>query len=225
MITGVSLKGSEAALVLLQQHEEAYHPIALALTGQYDRLGSIDMIGEDDNTELILRYFLNQLRARAFVVREDYLRSHESFPIETVEHLLHGFERNMNDHSTAAVLNGQRIVFALCAATVWNEIARSAKAADDRATFDRLFGAAPVPREIYGERLSDVSQQLREFAAVSNFLAGRNIPWTPATDVSQHYGDDMREYLEEARASFHDAAFVLEGLKAYEREVSDLLED
>lgn len=227
MITGVSLKGSKAALVLLQPVKKAQQPIALAITGQYDRLGSIDMIDEDDNTQLVLRYFQNRLTAKAFVVAEEYLRIHESFPIETTEQLLRGFERNMHDHSTAAVLNGQPVVFALIASKVWNAIARAGKksTAKDSAVFGELFKAAPVAAQIYDGHLEDISKQLREFAAVSAFLAERTIKWKPAKDVSQHYTEEMKRYLRSARTKFKDSAVVLDGLKAYESEVAELLED
>lgn len=226
MITGVSLKGSGAALVLLQQHQEVYHPIALAITGQYDRLGSIDMIDEDENTALILRHFLDQLATKTFVVDEESLRIDEAFPIETIEQLLRGFERNINDGPGYAALNGQPVVFALVAATIWNAIAGVAQTpTNDRATFREQFDDASVAAQIYGERLEKVSGQLHEFAAVNAFLAARKIPWAPATEPGQHYSDDMREYLAEARAAFSDSAVVRSGLKAYENEVADLLED
>src|SRR5262245_36531671 len=97
MATGVSLKGADAALVLLQQAAGQYAPVALAIKGNYDRLGSIDGIEEDANTRLVLRFFLGGLQSGAFRVEEDSLTADECFPIRTVEDLLHGFERNMND--------------------------------------------------------------------------------------------------------------------------------
>jgi len=226
MVTGVSLKGSQTALVLLQPQKKAHQPIALAITGQYDRLGSIDMIDEGENTAIILRYFLNQLTTKAFVVNEGYLQISEAFPIETIEQLLRGFERNINDGGGIAVLNGQPVVYALIAATVWNAIARAGKPAkDDRATFQKLFKDVPVTKAMYDERLEDVSQELHEFAAVSALLTERNIKWKPPKNFEQHYDDDMRKYLRSARTKFRDSEVVLKGLKAYEDEVSDLLED
>jgi hypothetical protein len=227
MITGVSLKGSGAALVLLQQQKKVYHPIALAITGKYDRAGSIDMIREDDNTALVLRYFQNQLAAKAFVVDEEYLRICEAFPIETTEQLLHGFERTMHDHDTAAVLNGQPVVFALIATTVWNALARDTKkqATDDSALFRELFKAQPVAAQIYDGRLEDVSQHIRKLAAVSAFLTERTMKWKPAKNVNQHYSEEMKRYLRSARTKFKASAVVLDGLKAYWDEVTHLLDD
>ncbi|MBN9117691.1 MAG: hypothetical protein J0I06_00720 [Planctomycetes bacterium] len=226
MVTGVSLKGSEAALVLLQQENEVHYPIALAINGQYDRLGSIDMIDIDENTALVLRYFRDQLGAGAFVVDEESLRLHKAYPIDAIEQLLRGFERNINDGPGYAALNGQPVVFALIAATVWNAIARARNPSGDAAaTFRELFKAAPAAQAIYADHLDDVSRKLREFAAVSTFLEQRKLPWKPVAEPGQDYSDDMRQYLTEARTAFHDSEVVLKGLKAYENEVSDLLRD
>ena len=82
MVSGVSLKGADAALVLLQQAGEAYRPIALAIVGNYNRLGSIDGIEEDANTKLVLEYFLGKLRSGAFAVDVDYFQGLDCYPIE-----------------------------------------------------------------------------------------------------------------------------------------------
>src|SRR6478672_9094143 len=113
IVSGVSLKGADAALVLLQQTDDAHHPVALAITGNYNRLGSIDGIDEDANTQLVFAYFKRKLASGEFVVDADYLRGHEFYPIEDVERLLGCFERNMNANGSAAVLGGQPVVFAL----------------------------------------------------------------------------------------------------------------
>jgi hypothetical protein len=73
--------------------------------------------------------------------------------------------------------------------------------------------------------MEDVSHAVCEFAAVSDFMAARSIAWAPPVDWLQHNSDDMRQYLEEARTAFSDSPAVLGGLKAYEGDVSDLLED
>jgi hypothetical protein len=149
MITGVSLKGAETALVLLEEYDAAHHPVALAITGQYDRLGSIDMVDEDDNTEIVMEYFLGRLAAKDFVVDEDDLRTQKCFPIKTVEHLLRGFERNVNDGMRTALLRGRPIVYALIAGRVWAAVARTGTFSDDLdASFRRVFGGTPVAAEI-----------------------------------------------------------------------------
>src|SRR5258708_5960905 len=120
MLTGVSLKGADAALVPLRATGSAFVPLALAIKGNYNRLGSIDGIEEDANTELILRFFLDKLQTGEFVVEGEYLRAHNCYPIRTIEDLLQGFERNINDSASASVLSGQPIVFALVCRTVWD---------------------------------------------------------------------------------------------------------
>ena len=109
MVSGVSLKGANASLVLLEQTGEVYRPIALAITGNYNRLGSIDGIKEDANTKLVLRYFLGKLRSSEFAVDADYFRGHGCYPIKNIEQLLACFERNINDFPNAAVLNGRPV--------------------------------------------------------------------------------------------------------------------
>ena len=224
LATGVSLKGSDAALVLLQQTGAGHRPIALAITGAYDRLGAIDNIDEDDNTELVLAYFLAKLRSGEFAVDEDYFRAAGRYPINALEQLLWGFERNINDNGTAAVLHGRPVVFALICRKVWDAVARcGAPAGSDTARFGKVFNDVPVADEIYRGSLTKVSRQLRALSAVSDFLAARGIGWKAPDDPSQHYSDEMREYLAEARHTFRDSEVVLAALKAYEREVGDLL--
>ncbi len=226
MVSGVSLKGSQAALVLVQQTEAAYHPIALAITGQYDRLGSIDGVAEDENTALVLQYFLDQLATGALVVDREYLEEGKTFPIRPIERLLRCFERGMNDGPDLP-RSDRSVVFALVASTVWNAIVSAAPkpSGDDRTTFDRLFKGVPTATEIYSGRLDDVTRQLHELAAISEFLAAHQLPWTPTTGHGQHYSDDMREFLTEARAAYHDSAVLLNALERYEEDVSDLLGD
>jgi hypothetical protein len=223
----VSLKGAETALVLLQQSADQYAPLALAIMGNYNRLGSIDGIDEDDNTRLVLRFFLDRLRTGAFAVHEDYLRAHECFPIRTTEDLLQGFERNMNDGAGHATLNGQSVVFALIARAVWDEIARAARppSGDSAKVFRRLFKASPVGTEIYAESLDDLSEQIGELAAVDTFLRSRGLSWRPSEATGQDYPEEMREYLAEAERVFADSPTIVAALRRYQREVSDLLED
>jgi hypothetical protein len=82
-----------------------------------------------------------------------------------------------------------------------------------------------VPSQIYGGELDRVSRHLREFSAVSDFLATRGIAWRPDEEPGQHSGEEMREYLAEARAAFSDSQVILQALKEYENGVADLLED
>jgi hypothetical protein len=227
MVTGVSLKGAGAALVLLQPTGAVHHPIALSIKGAYNRLGGIDQIKEDANTELILRYFLDKLKRGDLVVDQNYLRTHKLYPIENLEQLLAAFERNINDNDAAAVLSGRPVVFALVAGAVWGAVAAAAPppSAPASTVFQRLFKGVPAADGIYRGHLTQVSGPLRELAGVHKFLAGRGLTWRPAEDPSQHSADEMRAYLEAARQAFRDAPVVLQGLKAYEAEVAELLNE
>jgi hypothetical protein len=227
MVSGVSLKGGDAALVPLQRIGKAHRPIALAITGNYNRLGSIDGIDEDDNTQLVLDYFLGKLGDGGFVVDVDYFQGRDCYPIEDVEKLLACFERNVNDHREAAVLGGRPVVFALISRAVWDALARGVPPPAGSAStwFGQLFNGVPVAEEIYHKQLTKVSRHLREMAAVVAFLTERGIAWKPADKPGQDYAEEMRRYLAKARRTFSDSAVMQAALNDYEREVADLLED
>lgn len=226
MITGVSLKGADAALVLLQQSADRYRPLALAIKGNYNRLGSIDGIDEDSNTELVLRFFLTSLRSNAFVVDEECLRGH-GFPIRNIEDLLQGFERNMNDGPGVAVLKGQSIVFSLIARAVWDGIAQTAPPPIESvpALFERLFGASSIGSGIYAGSLAAISGHIVELAAVDSFLTSHGLPWRPSEATGQDCAEEMRQYLDEARQVFSDSLTILTALTNYEHKVGELLID
>jgi len=227
MVTGVSLKGAGAALVLLHQSSDQYLPLALAVKGNYNRLGSIDGIDEDANTQSILRFFQNSLVSEVFNVDEEYLEEHGCFPIQTIEHLLQGFERNMNDGEGCAVLNGQSVVFALIARAVWDTIAEASPASlePELTSFKRLFKESPAGLEIYAESVGAVSKQIGEFSAVDSFLTMRGLSWQPSEATGQDYSEEMRQYLDEARGNFSDLPTILVALSCYEQELGDLLID
>jgi hypothetical protein len=141
--------------------------------------------------------------------------------------LLGCFERNMNDHDSAAVLNGQSVVFALICRAVWDTLARSALQGQQSAgtSFQQLFALVPVAQAIYHRNLSPVSRHLWELSVVNGFLVDRGLAWKPANDPGQDNAEEMRQYLDEARQTFRGCAAVLEGLENYEKEVEDLLDE
>src|SRR5262245_23817027 len=71
MVTGVSLKGADAALVLLEPVRKGFSPMAFAISGNYNRLGTIDGVEEDANTEVILDFFLARLADGRLDIDED----------------------------------------------------------------------------------------------------------------------------------------------------------
>jgi hypothetical protein len=217
MITGVSLKGSDAALVLLQGGAEAWVPIACAIKGNYNRLGAIDGIDEDANTEAILGFFLSKLKSGDFVVDASYLREFDYYPIGSIERLLAAFERNINDHPGAAVLHGQPVVFALICRAVWDAIAQAFTSSS------HPTNALIQRTNIYGNNLASVATHAHELSAVHNFLMRRKLAWQPAQHPEQHYREEMIDFLANGKRTFSDSPVVLEGLAHYERAVAELL--
>jgi hypothetical protein len=217
MVTGVSLKGSDAALVPLQELGEAWSPIACAIKGKYNRLGCIDGIEQDANTQAILVFFLHKLVSREFVVDAPYLRSHDGYPVRDIERLLAAFERNINDHPGAAVLYGQPVVFALVCRAVWDGIAQASTSSASSAS------AMVLPVNIYDNNLTPVAAHMHELWAVGDFLLRRKLNWQPADNPGQHSAEEMREFLVSAKRMFSDSPFVLNGLSQYELAIADLV--
>jgi hypothetical protein len=226
MATGVSLKGSDAALVLLDEVDGRHVPIALAITGCYNRLGAIDMINEDANTDLVLAWFLDRMKAGALVIDESELRGEGSESID-IEALLGLIERNVTMGEDTFVLDGRRLGYALIALPIWEAIVRTSSASEETSEqlFERLFGGRAIPAAIYKDNLGQVADGLRELAAVDDFLGGAGLPWRPPEDPEQHYTDDMREHLEGARQVWAHCPALLGGIDAYAQQVGDLLED
>jgi hypothetical protein len=222
LVTGVSLKRTRAAAVLLGQTGAAHRPLALAVTGTYDRLGSIDHIRENDNTRLLLAYFLDRLRSGEFVIDEATYSYSDHHPIRKMEDLLYGFERNNNDGGRAALLRGQPVVFGLIWTRAWEVAAEVGKAGPDTDRFQRLFAGVPAAEEIYRGALTKVAQPLRELAAVCDFLESRGIAWRPPSEGgAQHYSEEMRDFLTAARRSFADCPQMLSTLEDYGDEIAD----
>ena len=227
IVTGVSLKGAQAALVLLQPMDAGYQPLALALKGSYNRLGAIDGIEQDANANLVWRFLRAQQESYALELDKEYWRGLRFRPLQTLEEILAAFERNINDYGQTALLDGQPVVFALICRAVWEALARAQPPPEDSldAQFHALFANIVAAQTIYQRNLSQVAPQLLELAAVNSFLVQRGLAWKPADEPGQDYAEEMRQYLAEARAAFSDAAVVLAALQAYEREVGDLLKD
>jgi len=227
MATGVSLKGADAALVLLYEAAGEYVPSSFAIKGNYNRFGSIDGVEVDANTRLVLRFFLDGLRSGTFRVDEEYLVGHRCFPIRNIEDLLQAFERNMNDGPGHAILQGQPVVFALIARAVWETISRAARPPDEpvSAVFHRTLGASPVGAAIYAGPLGELSVHVGELAAIDAFRRSRGLAWQPSEATGQDYPEEMRRYLIEARQAFADSVTILAALRRYEEEVAELLKD
>jgi hypothetical protein len=220
MITGVSLRGTDAvAVVVGPDDDDEYRPVTVGIAGTYDRLGSIDGIDEDRSTELVVRYFADRAGDGRLYLDPGY-EGVFGDPREDIEALLHYFERNVadsSDESPAAALDGRRLFPVLIARTVWDALAV------------RTTGApVEAPSEIYAGHEAEVEHQLRALANVAAFLRERDLPWTlpdEETLGAQHDGDDMRQFLDTARIEFDDVTAVEAALDAYELDVEALLNE
>jgi hypothetical protein len=239
MISGVSLKADDAVLIcLLQTHNSnppEYVPVTLPMRGTYDRLGAIDEIQEDANTDLILRFFLKSLEVGEFVVDQEFLAdklvpgSNEfCYPIRKIQHLVIAFERNVNEFPTFALWEGQPVMFALISQEVWDALVRSpvAKASENdiQAKFERTFANSALAQGIYNEHLTVVARHLAEMSIVTDFLVEQGIAWRPEEDARQHY-EEVRQFLTEARSTFQNTPAILAGLDAYEQKIRLLLDE
>lgn len=109
---------------------------------------------------------------------------------------------------------------------MWDVIARAAKArGTDASRFAALFRDVPPAARIYARKLASVSRPLRELYAVNAFMSRRDIRWAPTKGGGQDFAPEMRRYLAAARKKFRSSAAVMTGLRAYEREVADMLRD
>jgi hypothetical protein len=217
LVTGVSLKGMDAVLVpLLQGDDGAWRPIALGIKGNYDRLGAVDGIDEDEHTAAVARFFEARLADGRLAVRKP-------LPNAKLESLLRAFERNINDHPKTAVLDGKPVKFSLICRPVWDAAARGTPRLADPSgeSLDRLLPGERT-RGIYAEVAEAVAGEAAELAAVAGFLAARKIAWAPTESDGQHYREEVTEYLAEARKAFADEPRILAALKTYESESPDL---
>jgi len=221
MISGVSLKGASALLVPLQESDGTLAPIALAIKGTYNRLGSIDGIEPDANTAAVLKFFLDRLASGEFVVDANYLRSEKLFPIATIEQLLQAFERNINDNPKAALLNRRPVVFALIGNSIWQAIVEAETLRI--LPLETVLGSDSVATQIYAKGTYPVRDSVAELDCISNFLNSRNLLWQSADDPSQHHANDMQTFLNAAKEKFRDSEMLQAGLRAYENEVRELL--
>jgi hypothetical protein len=229
MVTGVSLKGAATALVLLEELDRSHRPIALAITGNYNRLGSIDGIEEDGNTDLVFAYLRAKHQSGEMVVDPAEL---EYRGMDDLEALLALIERNVTESPNSVLLGGRRIFYALICQEVWKAVVCAHQPKEESASdlFARLFKGVPIAEDIYKGQLTGVKRHLQDLAAVSDFLTSHGLTWkrpNPGNEgeVSQHYGEEMRQYLEEAKLAFHDCPTMLQGIEAARAEAGDLLED
>jgi hypothetical protein len=217
------------ALVLLEDLGPRHRPIALAIIGNYNRFGSIDSIKDNANTKLVFGYFRDKHKSGELFVNpvEFEYRGMSDF-----EALLMLIERNVTEGPDTVLLNGRNIFYALIHQAIWKAVVRdyAPQGESSNNLFGRLFDGVSIAEAIYKGRLSKVKRQLQELAAVSDFMTSRGLTWQRPNpenegEGSQHYGSEMRQFLQEAKRAFHDCPTVLQGVAAAESEAGDLLDD
>jgi hypothetical protein len=85
-----------------------------------------------------------------------------------------------------------------------------------------------VATEIYRGRIPRLTRHIHELSAVDGFLPARGLNWALQDEDelgAQHYGAEMRAFLDAAEREFGDAPAIRSALASYAEEVRDLLED
>ncbi|MEU2673828.1 hypothetical protein ABZ622_34185 [Streptomyces sp. NPDC007164] len=230
-VTGISLRGTDAVLVGLRPVGDRYRPLTLGIVGEYNRLGSIDRIAEDPHTDLVAEYFHRRARAGDFVMDPGYADNYGN-PPRDIECLLAYFERNVSDSSEehpAATLFGRRVFSTLVARPVWTALASAFAPGGGTCEtwYQEIFAESPEAGEMYRGLTGELARHIEELSAVDGFLDSRGLAWPiPCDDIGgQHFGPEIREYLDAARSDFRDVPAVLEALTDYEQRVGDLLDD
>ncbi|WP_218021536.1 hypothetical protein [Nocardia acidivorans] len=232
MITGVSLSGIDATLVVLQCEGDGYRPITLGITGTYDRTGSIEGVRENLNTQLVLRYFVERHRDSRLFAENQINKGEQLTSDSDIEELLQLIERTnaaigSDHHSASTVLDGAVIVFALIAQPVWDAIVDGAPTPERSADrqFQQLFGETSLAGEIYRGQLPNLATPLDQLSAVNDFVDAHGLRWVPPSEPSQRYPIDyggqhsyeIREFLDRAKRDYADDPAIQVGLAAYEQ--------
>jgi len=217
-----------------------YSPISLGIHGTYDGFGSVDGVPLDLNTTLLTRFFSEAYRAGRFQA-EDQTRSDNPKwfdPDIDIESLLYLVERTVScsdlyDHQMpwppSTVLDGDPVVFAMIAQPVWDAIAAQDHSPRMSLTTSAVGPGADVAADIYGEHLDQLVEPLRQFAAVSDFIATRPLlRWAPPNEPLQRFPhgsghqfstEDIRRFIDEARREYRGVTAIQTALDDYVRNV------
>lgn len=195
-ISGLSLKGQRCRLVLLRSRRGVYEPVWTAVSGRYNRLGSIDT-GQGEAAEIAhLRGAMKNL------LSEGRLVSHAG-PFSDAEPLFELFEPNRN----RVTLDGDDLRFTL----IQHRIVPAVR--DEVATLDEVNGWNGLgTRELYDrafeglEPIAPFSDALDlHFRGGARELLGlrrwheQNGPWSVPSETGQHFEDDIARFFTEAR--------------------------
>jgi hypothetical protein len=233
MLTGVSVDHVGATAVILRRTDAGYEPVTLGISGEYNGYGTIWSIDEGRNTELVYDFFEAQSRTGRFMAKEPTVNGDpEPFTDDCdIEDLLALIERTCacwegGDNALAplTVLDGDVIAFSFIAQPIWDAIAETGTAASTlEAEFSRVFGDGAIPHEIYDGHLPEVSKQLCQIAAISDFVRTHELRWAPPCENQQRYTgynylqhtpEDTFAFIANARLDYRDEPAIQRGLDA-----------
>lgn len=242
MITGINLGSSVDTAVVLLQREPAgqYSPISLGIHGTYDGFGSIDGVPGDLNATLLTRFFSDAHRAGRFGAHDQtHVGTPNWFdPDIDIESLLFLVERTVScsdlyddgsPYPPSTVLDGNPVVFAMIAQSVWDAIAAQHRSPRMSLTTSAFGPGADVATDIYGQHVDQLVEPLRQFAAVSDFIT--NWPllrWAPPNEPVQRYAlgsghqftdEDNRQFVEDARREYRGVTAIQAALDTYVRSI------
>ena len=231
MLTGVSVDLVGATAVILRRTATGYEPVALGISGEYDGYGTIWSVDEGRNTELVYDFFATQYRNGRFIAKDqtydgDYELFTDEYGIEDllaiIERTCSCWERYGNFYPPSTVLDGDVIVYAFIAQPVWDAIVETASAASNlEADFLRAFGGNPTAREIYDGHLPEVAEQVRQLAAICEFVRAHEMRWAPPGEQEQKYWgysydqndtEDWLAFIATARLDYPDEPAIQSAL-------------
>ncbi|QIV79569.1 hypothetical protein [Mycolicibacterium frederiksbergense] len=238
LITGINLGSSvDTAVVMLHRTPDGHYcPISMGIHGTYDGFGCIESVPADLNAALLTRFFSAAHRTGRFQAHDHTHAGdpHWFDPDIDIESLLFLVERtttcsNLYDgpFPPGTVLDGHPVVFAMIAQPVWDAIAAQNRSPRANLTTAAFGPGADIAASIYGQHLGQLVEPLRQFAAVSDFIASRPLlRWAPPNDPVQRYPrgsgvlfstEESRRFVEDARAEYRGYPAIQNALDTYVR--------
>lgn len=240
LVTGVSLLHQQTALVILRRVGDVFTPVTLALHGDYNMQGTIS-VDADAHSALVLNYFMDRYDGGSFIAADDTTRPEYRMPPtrEHIQSLVDLIERTTTcsevntsfgphggGHAPSTLLDGDFIVHALIAQPVWDAIARHHEAplqsAEER--FSHVLRDS-ASQQIYEGQIPKLTTRIDELARVDAFLAEYGMAWRPPgstacrypSTYNDHEDEDVREWLDRARADYSRLPWMLTAIDDCER--------
>lgn len=234
-VSGLSTRCAKVRLILLRQDPAGLVPIALPITGTYDRLGSIDNIRPSWNSDM-LQLSLPSLIDEGVITVHWEAFAYGSQPLDTLEQILSPFERGCTMDLKTVTCEDQPLRFMLVIDRVYDAVVASVAgnrtprwAAVQEAALMRLQapalleqafrGVAPAPA-LY-ELLAAASDaedrlaraDLLRFVQFRAWMDDRH-GWSYGKHPGQHYATEERAFLAEALERFEQQPHLLAAVKA-----------